>query len=156
METVDISPQALAFVTDSGPFRALDRDDIEQLSRYLISFDVAAGKTLLHEGDKGNYMAQVTAGELQVVKENSGHEDVVIATLGAGGIIGEMSIVDQRPRSATIRALTDSTLVVLTRENFGLMKRDQPDICIALLAEIARDLSLKLRRMSEFAADIRL
>jgi CRP-like cAMP-binding protein len=156
MEAIDISTQAMEFLAKSRLFARLEVAELRTLEGYLVSFEVDAGKTLMHEGDQGNYLALVTDGELQALKTNAKGEEVVIATLKPSWIIGEMAIVDGQPRSATIRATRDSSVVVLTRDNFLRMKDSHPTLSIALLGEIARELSLKLRRMSEFAADIQL
>jgi CRP-like cAMP-binding protein len=154
MDTSDLSSRALELLAKSRLFSRFAAEDIDHLLGYLVSFEVGAGKTLMREGDKGNYLAVVVEGELQALKISSDDKQVIIGTLKHGWIIGEMAIVDSEPRSATIRATRDSTVVVLTRENLERMKVAHPPMSIILLEEIARELSLKLRRMSEFAADI--
>jgi CRP-like cAMP-binding protein len=154
MDTNDLSSRALELLAKSRLFSRFATEEIDQLLGYLVSFEVGAGKTLMREGDKGNYLAVVVEGELQALKTSSDDQQVIIGTLKRGWIIGEMAIVDGEPRSATIRATRESTVVVLTRENLERMKEAHPTMSIILLEEIARELSLKLRRMSEFAADI--
>lgn len=154
MDTNDLSSRALELLAKSRLFSRFAAEEIDQLLGYLVSFEVHADKTLMREGDKGNYLAVVVEGELQALKTSSDDRQVIIGTLKRGWIIGEMAIVDGEPRSATIRATRDSTVVVLSRENLERMKVAHPTMTIILLEEIARELSLKLRRMSEFAADI--
>jgi CRP-like cAMP-binding protein len=78
---------------------------------------------------------------------------VIIASLTRGRSIGEMAIIDDYPRSATIKAWANSTLVTLTREGFEQILDQHSAIGIKLLKEISRLLSMNLRRTSSQLAD---
>ena len=72
----------------------------------------------------------------------------VIAHLNPGDSLGEMALVDHQPRSATVRAAEDTTLVVLTRKGFEQLRRRQPRAAAVLMENIARLLCDNLRQTS--------
>ena len=95
--------------------------------------DFQPREVIFSEGDKGDFVCFVTRGALDVVKKNEKGKDVVIATLGKGRSIGEMSIIDDFPRSATVRAKSQTTLLILTRKKFEEMLEQHPQIGVKLL-----------------------
>jgi CRP/FNR family cyclic AMP-dependent transcriptional regulator len=78
---------------------------------------------------------------------------VVISTLSKGRSIGEMSVIDKTPRSATVKAKTKATLVALSAEGFDLILDQYPKIGIKILKGISRLLSQNLRKTSSRLAD---
>lgn len=78
---------------------------------------VQAGDRIFKEGDDGHRAYVVQSGEIEIVKETDGKE-VVLGTIGKGGIFGEMALIDHRPRMATARATTGATVVVVSRKMF--------------------------------------
>lgn len=102
------------------------------------------GSVVFREGDSGTTMFLVLSGQLQVLKGEQG-----IATLGAGANFGEMAMLDQPGRSATIEVLEDAELLVITREAFfALLKRD-PTLAVKVLWNMLLRLSSNLRSTSE-------
>jgi CRP/FNR family transcriptional regulator, cyclic AMP receptor protein len=67
---------------------------------------------LLHEGDTGEEMYYVQSGNLGIYKRK-GDTEVQIGTIGTGELVGEMSFLDKQPRSATVKAMTDTVLIVI-------------------------------------------
>ena len=77
---------------------------------------LAAGETLFREGDSGNCAYVVEAGTLEVFRERNGQREL-LSNLSAGELIGEMALIDRRPRSASVRAVTEVQLRLITREH---------------------------------------
>jgi CRP-like cAMP-binding protein len=69
-----------------------------------------------------------------------------LTTYEHGTVVGEQTFLDGRPRSATIRALTDGALVRLSRESFDVLSAREPELARAILLDLGRILSLRLRR----------
>ncbi len=83
--------------------------------------NLSKGEVLFQEGDEGHTMYVVSEGELDVIR-NVGGEDRVIASLGSGEFVGELSLLNHAPRSATIRAKEDSILLEYDEDAFeGLL-----------------------------------
>jgi EAL domain-containing protein (putative c-di-GMP-specific phosphodiesterase class I) len=79
---------------------------------------VSAGTLLFGEGDIGSCAYLISSGRLEIFLAREGH-DVVLATRGRGEIVGEMAIIDNRPRSASVRVLEDSELLAVTAEQIA-------------------------------------
>ena len=115
-------------------------------------------EVLFREGDKGDGVYFIVDGELEVIKEPRsrnewGIENVVITKLSKGRTIGEMSVIDKIPRSATVKAVKKSTLVNMTGSGFDLVLKDYPEIGVKILKGMAKLLSLNLRKTSSLLVD---
>lgn len=98
---------------------------IEQGSRLK---EFAAGATVVEEGDAGTSLFLVIAGLLEVVKEVPDKAARVVGRLEPGSVFGEMSLLTGAPRSATVTAATEVTLIEITKEVMGPILMDHPDI----------------------------
>ena len=142
-------------------FDSLDEKDLSLVSRHLKLQEIEPGKILFKEGDKGDCVYFVLDGELDVVKEavssrKAGLDRVVITTLVKGKSIGEMSVIDRTPRSATVKARTKATLVGLTLEGFDFICEEHPRIGIKILKGVSRLLSMNMRKTSNRLVDYML
>jgi hypothetical protein len=93
------------------------------------------GATIIHEGTTGSYAYLIVSGSVEVSKK-VGDEKLVLSRLVKGNIFGEMSLVDDKPRSATIVALEDTEVKVITRERFESMLEQNPRTVIPLLKQV--------------------
>lgn len=103
-----------------------------------------ANTMLIAEGQAGEEFFVVLAGEVDVLKS-----DRVITTLKAGVHLGEMAMIDNAPRSASVRAKTDCNLLVMRREEFFGLIRGEPVIASKLLWSFVQELSGRLRETNE-------
>ena len=86
---------------------------------------LSKNKFLLREGEDSNEMYLVRSGTLAVMKVQ-GSAEKQIGTVYSGELVGEMSFLDEAPRSASVKGVTDSELVVVPRERFNKLFRDLP------------------------------
>lgn len=147
------SARIAAMLEKAQMFKDLDWSQIEALSGYVELYRAAPGGVLFREGDRGDFMCIVLQGKLEVHKENNQHVDKIVSTVYAGRSLGEMTIVDGEPRSATAIAIEPSMLAVLTQENFLLIMREKPALSAKLLLKIAQLLSQRLRLTSGILVD---
>ena len=96
-----------------------------------------AGETIFQAGDEGHCMYIVQAGEVDV-----GAGEVLVETIGPGGIFGEMAIIDKSPRSATVVARSDCRLVALDETKFMQHVHRTPFFAI----QVMRIMTERLRR----------
>jgi len=154
------SRKALTALVDSLSmiplFDRLNGQELGVLAKYVNVIDVNPGEYIFKEGDKGDYVCFVEKGSLDVMKRSSAGGTAIIATLTRGRSIGEMAVIDKFPRSATIRARTEATLLTLTRSGFDLILEQEPTIGVKILKGISRLLSQNLRRTSSQLADYML
>jgi CRP-like cAMP-binding protein len=103
------------------------------------------GSVIVFEDDPGDALYLVAKGQVKVVLIGEDGREVILSVLGEGNFFGEMSLIDDKPRSATVIAMIDSAVLLLRREDFQSRLRTSPEIAIALLRELSR----RLRRADE-------
>jgi CRP-like cAMP-binding protein len=118
-----------------------DDDDFLALFRHETAVTtLIPGQLLFTKGQPGQQMFIVKSGELQI-----GEGNVVFETVRAGGILGEMAMVDDSPRSATVRAVTECELIPVDKRRFLTMLQQTPFFAIRVMRVLAR----RLRAMNE-------
>lgn len=95
-------------------FAELAKDDLERIASGVSPIDLPAGDILFKEGDKGSLAYVIQEGEVEVVKITDGRE-VLLAVRGPGDVIGEMALLDESPRNATVRARTDTSMLAIPK-----------------------------------------
>jgi len=150
---IQIRSEIIALLDTIPIFDKLSHKEAKIIAGYLGLMEFAAGETLFKEGDKGDYLCFIIDGKLEVIKTSRSTDDVIISTVGKGRSIGEMSVVDDYPRSATVKCKVRATLVALTRERFDTLLDDHPHIGVKVMRGITRLLSLNLRKTSSRLAD---
>ncbi len=125
-------------------FSFLDVADYPKLESYMFRYDYEDGAYVFKEGTHGGYMFFIVEGAVEVIKQfdNKKH---TIAELGPGRSVGEMSLIDGAPRSATVRAKNKLALIVLKREDFQKMLAAEPELANKVLMGITTLLSQSLR-----------
>ena len=119
------------------------------MCQYMDALVLKKGEILFGEGEIGDFVCFVLEGELEVIKETSQQDEAsVIATLAEGQSIGEMVLIDNEPRSATVRATSPASLAVLTQKAFDMVINKKPDIGINVLKGLSRVLRDKLKDTS--------
>ncbi len=129
-------------------FANLNITDLELASEYMNLIDVNAGDMIFREGDIGDYVCFVVNGQLEVIKKTENGKKVVLCKLRYNSSIGEMALIDEFQRSASVRAYTKATLITLTRTSFNRILGKHPYIGIQILKGISRLLTLNLRKTS--------
>jgi CRP/FNR family cyclic AMP-dependent transcriptional regulator len=131
----------------------LNEAALELLWRHVTETKVAANDVIVHEGEVGNRFFLVASGLVKVCKNFGQPAETVLGRLGAGDFFGEMCILETLPRSATVQAMVDSTLLSLSSVTFYHLYQEMPAQHSILVVNIARDLSRRLRHLDEaFAA----
>ena len=76
------------------------------------------GEALIREGERGECAYIIESGNVEILVQRGG-QLIQIGTRGAGSLLGEMAMIDDKPRTATVRALDDCTVLEITREDFA-------------------------------------
>lgn len=131
-------------------FAGLPEADLEWLSARAEPVEVKAGEVLMEEGAPADAAYVVVDGEFEIVKK-ADNRDITIAVRDPGQIIGEMALLDQAPRSATVRALSPSHVLRIRGETFQQMLLDSSSAALSLLQTVTRRLrqNESLLRQSE-------
>lgn len=125
------------------------------IAAHMEVLHLEEGELLFGEGEKSDYMCFVVSGQLEVFKQSKGGNRIPVSTILRGRSIGEMAMMDELPRSASVVALEPCTLLSLTREGFEQILAGYPQPGITLLKALSRMVSLHLRLASGQLADAR-
>ncbi|HVF19590.1 MAG TPA: Crp/Fnr family transcriptional regulator [Mycobacteriales bacterium] len=115
----------------------LSDEDWAALSGRLRRVTVSRGDVVFHEGDPGDSLYVVTGGKLKITLGSSDGRENLLAVLGSGELLGELSLFDALPRTATATALTDSTLASLAAPAFHEFLDERPKVATILLKVLA-------------------
>lgn len=88
--------------------------------------NIAEGETLIYEGAHDGEMYWVMEGEFRILKTNMNEENVIIGEVKAGELVGELSFLDDMPRSASVVATCDSEVLVIPQKKFVDVLESQP------------------------------
>jgi CRP/FNR family transcriptional regulator, cyclic AMP receptor protein len=126
----------------------LSAKEVETLSRYLHVCTAQAGSFIVQEGQREAYMCLIVDGRVSILKEGAGPSAKQIGSAGPGRVVGEMSLIDGEPRSASVVADEPTTLLVLTGEGFSNLSLEVPRLAVKILLKIAKLISQRLRQTS--------
>jgi CRP/FNR family transcriptional regulator len=135
-------------------FSGLRKKDLRDLATQCREGKFSPGSVMLSQGEQGLGLFIITKGTARITRKNSpeGAEEV-LGTAGAGEVIGEMALLDDLPRSATVTALDEVTVLSLPvwefRRFLRRSLRNDPDVGLALLAVLSRRLRKAEQRALE-------
>jgi MFS superfamily sulfate permease-like transporter len=120
------------------------------LREALVRRTYERGDTVVREGDTGRELYIIARGTASVTLKLAGTRRVNrLATFSAGTVFGEVALLDEQPRSATVEADEDLVCYVLTDAAFEWLAREHQSIAIKLLKNLGRELSRRLRRANQ-------
>jgi CRP-like cAMP-binding protein len=109
------------------------------------------GEVVIREGEADRALYLVVEGALEVlIPHGRSGRPHRIATVEAGSIMGEQAFLDAKPRSATVRAVNDGKALRLSFEAFEVLAARDPQLGLAILLDLGRIVSLRLRQTSSF------
>jgi CRP/FNR family transcriptional regulator, cyclic AMP receptor protein len=114
-------------------FSACSKRELSRIASLADEIEVEKGKVLTREGDPGQEAFVVVDGRARVTLRDRGR----VAALGPGACFGEMSLLDQGPRSATVAAETDMHLLVLDSRSFSSLLEEVPSVARKVLTAMA-------------------
>lgn len=134
-------------------FRGLSKEQIESVFSIAEEMKIEKGSTLIHEGEKGKEFYILAVGELIVTKYDAKlDESHIIGTIMPGQPVGEISLIDQGPRSASVRAAADCLLYAIAFDALNQLIKKKPDL-IAIQLRLAENIGSALRHTDEIALD---
>lgn len=131
-------------------FEGLNSSELEQIASICVEKTLQPGDLLTTQGVPGDELFIITQGfvEILVLSSAEGRSKALV-NLGPGQIIGEMALVDKGPRSATVKALSEPTVVqVIRHQEFDELCQQNTRIGYIVMRNLAIDLSFKLRHQN--------
>jgi CRP-like cAMP-binding protein len=129
----------------------LDENARATLAQQMKPVAVPAGTTVCRQGEAGDSLYLIEEGTVEVVVQDSLGDQSVLEQMGPGQHFGEMALLDEGPRSATVSAVSDVKLLRLTRSGFQELVLHQPSVAVLLLRELSRRLRACHRRVVDLA-----
>jgi len=150
---VSFNDELCSLIERAQIFRELSRKEIVTLAQFAQAYRVRKTATVFHEGDKGDALYVVANGKVNLFKEAGSGSYKKIHMVSAGKTMGEMSLLDGLPYSASAVAAETSTLLMITKSRFECFTEEQPVIGLKVVTSIARLMSLRLRQTTGILLD---
>ena len=125
-------------------FTSLERKDLLTLAASAREREYQPGEEIVRQGDTGVGLFVLTGGQVRVTQDRIG-TSFDLGVLGDGQVFGELSLLDDLPRTATITAMQPSTVIIVPIWDFRAALRDNPSMALSML----RALSTRIRRIEQ-------
>jgi len=131
-------------------FSALSEEVRTQIAERSKIIEYGSGEFIVRQGDQGNSLYIIRTGLCGIYIKGNGTQEKRIATIDSGGFFGEMSLLTGEPHTATVRAMEDTSVIIIDKENFSNILTDNPSISVQLgeiLAERQKELAEEAGRI---------
>jgi CRP/FNR family cyclic AMP-dependent transcriptional regulator len=132
-------------------FEMLDDDSLRPLTRVAMLRTVPRHTVVLHAGDRTDNIYFVISGALKVQVSDEEGREVILSMLGPGELFGEMGVLDDHPRSATVLAVETSEVVMIGQEEFKRCLAENPEVSLFIMRNLTRRLRLADRNIESLA-----
>jgi len=132
-------------------FQALDDERLARISRVSTLRSVPRQTVILRAGDKTDNVYFVLNGSLKVLVSDDEGREVILSMLGRGDLFGEMGVIDDDSRSATVVAAQSSDLVVISKNDFKATLAENFDISLYLMRSLVQRLRSADRTIESLA-----
>ncbi|HSF31484.1 MAG TPA: universal stress protein [Candidatus Tectomicrobia bacterium] len=130
-------------------FAALSPEDLEHIAETARIRTYQRGEVIVHEGETATECFLIASGLVEVVKGEESSHPTVLGRLKAGEFFGEMAVIDDHPRSASVRAIEETECVAIARTEFLEALQRRPQIAVQMLPVLVH----RLRQADERAAE---
>lgn len=129
----DTEADVRSVLSRTALFASLGEDALARIARSCVRRDFARGQFLFYQGDPGDRLFILASGLVKVTFSSAQGDELVLATLGPHEVVGEMAVLDQIPRSASVVALKPTRALFLNRPVLLELMRAHPSVMDALL-----------------------
>ncbi len=144
------NPDVLDSLRSVPLFSRVGEADLDNVAELLIERRYPKNSIIVEEGLTGDYMYVIRSGRVKVTKASDDGREKIMDFLESGAFFGEMALLDNAPRSASVRTLEPSVLAALSRRDFISLLRNSPDLALSLIQELTR----RLRDTDEQATSV--
>ena len=132
-------------------FEMLDDKCLEPLTHVAMLRHISRHTVVLHAGDRTDNIYFVLSGALKVQVSDAEGREVILSMLGPGELFGEMGVLDDHPRSATVLAVEPSEVVVIGKADFKQCLVENPDVSLFIMRNLTKRLRLADRNIESLA-----
>jgi len=140
----------LAVLRNDPLFGQLGADTLTRLASYAHTKSVSAGTRIFEKGDPGTSLFAVLRGTVRISNQSANGKDAVLNMISAGGIFGEIALLDGQPRTADAFAASDCELMQIDRRDFVPLVTQNPEIALKLVEILCG----RIRHTSEQVEDM--
>jgi len=138
----------VSYLAKYPPFKTFDGNDLEALGAVGEEKAVKKDELVFDEDSKGDSMYVIKSGAVKILKKVKNQENT-IAVLNPGEFFGEMALLDGLPRSAAVRATSDSEVFMVTLDGYQKLRKEKPHTALKLMDIIIKVLSNRLRQANK-------
>jgi CRP/FNR family cyclic AMP-dependent transcriptional regulator len=128
----------IALLKKVGLFSNLSEEHLSSIAEYCVERCFREGDIIIKQGNFGIGLFFICYGKVKIVKETAGGERLYIAELGPGDFFGEMTVLDNAPRSADVIAFEESKCLVLSAWDFKSRMKVDPEIALKILPVLVK------------------
>ena len=121
-------------------FSALAEDELARVADVAVRRRFEADQVVFREGDSSNTAYLIRSGHARAVRENADGRSITLARFGPGDIFGELAVLDDERRSATIETLEETETIAILGPDMRRLLREHPDIAVKLIISLGRRL----------------
>jgi CRP-like cAMP-binding protein len=129
--------QVAEFLAKVPLFRGLRKRQLESLAKTMVTHDYEAGQDIVTQGESGVGLFVVVSGQAEVVHIRTDGSKAVVNTFGSTDFFGELALLAEGPRTASVVAQEATSCLVLTRWNFLAVLKNDAEMAISILEEMA-------------------
>ena len=125
------------FLTQASLFSSLAKEELEQIRSIAKPVAKKAGQILFRKGDPPDAIYLIKKGKIAVTTWTEGHEELFLAMLSEGDFLGELTLFDDSSRTTGAKAFEDAELIAIPREDFLVLLKKSPEVCLSMMKEMA-------------------
>ena len=123
-------------------FSGLSQTERQILEQHMVKRTFQKNTVVINEGDEANSLFIIIEGTVKVFLSNEEGREIIINTQGPGDHFGELALLDDEPRSASVMTLSKSSIGVISKADFQSVLSKHPELAIKLLTEMTRRVRL--------------
>ncbi|MCB1851796.1 MAG: Crp/Fnr family transcriptional regulator [Gammaproteobacteria bacterium] len=123
-------------------FCNLNAQELTLIEQRAVSRSYPKNSIIINEGEDAISLYVILSGRVKTFMNNPQGKEIILSTLGPGNYFGELALIDDAPRSASVMTTADSTLMVINKPAFQELLESHPNLSLALLKNLARQVRL--------------
>jgi CRP/FNR family cyclic AMP-dependent transcriptional regulator len=132
-------------------FSGLQPQNLEPIARVAILRRVPRNATVVMAGDRTDFVYLILSGSLKVLVSDEEGREVILSMLGPGELFGEMGVLDENPRSATVVAAAPSELIVISKSDFKRCLQENFEVALYIMRNLVQRLRTADRKIESLA-----
>lgn len=131
-------PNSVDFLRRVPLFYGLSDRELNKLARRFVTRKYKAGEEIVTQGERGEGLFIIVSGKAEAVRERPDGDKVVVSTFGPTGFFGELALLNEGTRTASVLAREDSECMVLARWDFISILKEDADMGVTVAQELAK------------------